>query len=79
MAFHHTILDLQRRVLRILAVGLGVDEGYFDVMLRDGAALTRALHYPSMDLAPGDEHVWAAEHGDINLITALPRATAPGL
>jgi isopenicillin N synthase-like dioxygenase len=23
--------------------------------------------------------VWAAEHGDINLITALPRATAPGL
>jgi isopenicillin N synthase-like dioxygenase len=24
-------------------------------------------------------HVWAAEHGDINLITALPRATAPGL
>jgi isopenicillin N synthase-like dioxygenase len=26
-----------------------------------------------------DGHVWAAEHGDINLITALPRATAPGL
>ena len=27
----------------------------------------------------GRPHVWAAEHGDINLITALPRATAPGL
>jgi isopenicillin N synthase-like dioxygenase len=26
-----------------------------------------------------DGHVWAAQHGDINLITALPRATAPGL
>ena len=23
--------------------------------------------------------MWAAQHGDINLITALPRATAPGL
>ena len=23
--------------------------------------------------------MWSAEHGDINLITALPRATAPGL
>ncbi len=23
--------------------------------------------------------MWAGEHGDINLITALPRATAPGL
>lgn len=79
MAFHEATLELQRRVLRILAVGLGVDEAYFDVMLRDGAALTRALHYPSMEMAPGEEHVWAAEHGDINLITALPRATAPGL
>ena len=32
--------------------------------------------------APADgtsPHVWAAEHGDINLITALPRATGPGL
>ena len=28
---------------------------------------------------PDAEHVWAGEHGDINLITALPRATAPGL
>jgi isopenicillin N synthase-like dioxygenase len=79
MAFHEATLGLQRRVLRILAMGLGVHETYFDVMLNDGAALTRALHYPSMDAAPGDEHVWAAEHGDINLITALPRATAPGL
>ena len=79
MDFHEAILDIQRRVLRILAVGLGIDEGFFEVMLRDGAALTRALHYPSMDAAPGDEHLWAAEHADINLITALPRATAPGL
>jgi isopenicillin N synthase-like dioxygenase len=29
------------------------------------------------DGEPG--HVWAADHGDINLITALPRSTAPGL
>ncbi len=79
MNFHEVTLELQRRVLRILAEGIGVDEGFFDVMLRDGAALTRALHYPSMAAAPGAEHVWAAEHGDINLITALPRATAPGL
>ena len=29
--------------------------------------------------APSDLHVWAAPHTDINLITALPRATAAGL
>ena len=48
-------------------------------MLRDGSTLTRAIRYPPMPEAPGGEHVWAGEHGDINLITALPRATAPGL
>ena len=32
-----------------------------------------------MNLAPDDNHLWAEEHGDINLITALPRATARGL
>jgi isopenicillin N synthase-like dioxygenase len=79
MAFHETILDLQRRFLRIIAVGLGCHELFFEHMLTHGAALSRAIHYPAMDLAPSQEHVWAGEHGDINLITALPRATARGL
>ena len=33
-----------------------------------------------MGEVPGDDpYEWAGQHGDINLITALPRATAPGL
>lgn len=79
MAFHETILDLQRRFLRIIAVGLGCHEHLFEHMLTHGAALSRAIHYPAMELAPSQEHVWAGEHGDINLITALPRATKKGL
>ena len=77
--FHDRIQDLQRRFLRIVAVCIGCDETFFDTMLANGTTLTRAIHYPAMQLAPGAEHVWAAEHGDINLITALPRATARGL
>jgi isopenicillin N synthase-like dioxygenase len=77
--FHHSIASLQARVLRIIAAGLGVDERFFDDMLVDGATLTRAIHYPAMENAPGAQHVWAGEHADINLITALPRATAAGL
>lgn len=77
--FHDRVLDLQRRFLRIIAVCIGCDEAFFDVMLRHGPTLTRAIHYPAMEFSPGAEHVWAAEHGDINLITALPRATARGL
>lgn len=79
MLFHRRIYDLQRRFLRIIAVGLGAHEDLFEEMLRDGSTLTRAIRYPAMAEAPGGEHVWAGEHGDINLITALPRATAPGL
>jgi isopenicillin N synthase-like dioxygenase len=77
--FHRHLLDLQRRFLRIIAVGIGCDETFFDDLLRDGTTLNRAIRYPPMADAPVGEYVWAGAHGDINLITALPRATARGL
>jgi isopenicillin N synthase-like dioxygenase len=77
--FHDKIDDLQRRFLRVIAEGLGCHESFFDEMTTNGATLTRAIRYPPMAEAPGGAHVWAGSHGDINLITALPRATAPGL
>ncbi|MHC4937354.1 MAG: isopenicillin N synthase family dioxygenase [Planctomycetota bacterium] len=77
---HDRLFDLQRRFLHIVALGVGAHEEFFETMLRDGPTLTRAIRYPPMKEAPGGaEHVWAAAHGDINLITALPRATAKGL
>ncbi len=79
MAFHHRVVDLQARFLRIIAVGLGCHEAFFDDLLVDGPHLTRAIHYPAMHTAPSDDHVWAGAHSDINLITALPRATGAGL
>jgi isopenicillin N synthase-like dioxygenase len=79
LEFYRSVLDLQRRFLRVIAVGIGCHETFFDQMVADGTTLTRAIHYPAMELAPGQDHVWAGEHGDINLITALPRATAKGL
>jgi len=77
---HDALADLQRRFLRIIAVGLGAHEELFGRWLVDGATLTRAIRYPAMAEAPTDgTYVWAGAHGDINLITALPRASAPGL
>ncbi len=77
--FHDAIADLQRRILRIIATGIGCHPDFFERMLVDGSTLSRAIHYPAMASAPDAPHVWAGEHADINLITALPRATAPGL
>ncbi len=76
---HVQMAALQHRFLRIIAVGIGVAEDFFDRLVQYGPTLTRAIHYPAMDLAPDHEHVWAAAHGDINLLTALPRASARGL
>ena len=77
--FSKRILDIQRRFLRIIAVGIGCHETFFDAMTLDGATKNRAIHYPAMGDAPGGNHIWAGEHGDIDLITALPRATERGL
>lgn len=77
--FHDALADLQRRFLRVIALGLGCAEGLFDEMVLEAPTLSRALRYPPMAGSPGQGHVWAAAHADINLITALPRATAPGL
>jgi len=76
---HAQLFDLQRRFLRVVAMGLGCHEEYFEAMLKDGPTLTRAIRYPPMAQAPEQGHVWAGEHGDINLVTALPRPTARGL
>ncbi len=77
--FHEAIADLQRRFLRVIAEGIGCHESFFDDMVLDGPTLTRAIRYPPMNEVGDAGHVWAGAHGDINLITALPRATAPGL
>jgi isopenicillin N synthase-like dioxygenase len=78
--FHDSIVGLQRRFLRVIAEGLGCHESFFDEMITDGPTLTRAIRYPPMGEMPTDSaYEWAGQHGDINLITALPRATAPGL
>jgi isopenicillin N synthase-like dioxygenase len=76
---HDRLTALLRRFLRVIALGLGAAEDMFDEPTEHGPHLSRAIHYPPMPAAPGPEHVWADEHGDINLITALPRATARGL
>lgn len=78
--FHRELEDLQRRFLRIVALGVGAHESLFDKMTEYGPHLSRAIHYPPMEEAPtGGEYVWADAHADINLVTALPRATARGL
>ncbi len=51
-AFHQAIADLQRRFLRVIALGMGCAEAFFEEIVSEAPTLTRALHYPPMPAAP---------------------------
>jgi isopenicillin N synthase-like dioxygenase len=65
-------------VLRALALHIGLDETYFDHWASNGNSILRPIHYPPITEEP-ENAVRAGAHGDINLITLLMGASAPGL
>ncbi|WP_431471707.1 isopenicillin N synthase family oxygenase [Nonlabens sp. SCSIO 43208] len=65
-------------VLRALALYIGKQENYFDHWASNGNSILRPIHYPPITEEP-DNAVRAGAHGDINLITLLMGASAPGL
>lgn len=66
-------------LLSALEPYLGLPEGFFADLTRDGNSVLRIIHYPPLpdEVPPGA--VRAAEHEDINLITILPASTERGL
>jgi isopenicillin N synthase-like dioxygenase len=68
-----------RTLLRALAPKLGLDEHYFEPLVRYGTSILRVLHYPPVadDVAPGC--VRSAAHEDINFLTIMVAAKGAGL
>lgn len=48
LAFHDECRDLHRSVMRALALGLGIEESWFDDFTDGGDNTLRLLHYPSV-------------------------------
>ncbi|HXP19400.1 MAG TPA: 2-oxoglutarate and iron-dependent oxygenase domain-containing protein [Streptosporangiaceae bacterium] len=76
---HEAVFDFQLSVVDAIGCALGTGTGYFREMLADGPVVNRAAWYPPIAGAPSGDCVWAVEHQDFDLITALPRATSAGL
>ena len=76
-ALYETLDALGKKVLRAIAVYLGLDREFFTPLVKDGNSVLRLLHYPPVN-QPG-ESVRAGAHGDINVITLLLGAEEPGL
>lgn len=66
------------KILRAIALDLGLDETFFDDAVRDGNSVMRLLHYPPVQGDTGGS-IRAEAHGDINVITLLLGAEEPGL
>ncbi len=70
------VTALGQAVLRGVALGLGLDEGWFaEHLTADPTVLFRVFHYP-----PGDEQSWGVgEHTDYGLVTLLAQDRHGGL
>lgn len=74
----YTALDAAGgRILRALAVHLGLAADFFAEPVRDGNSILRLLHYPPVRGAP--PALRAAAHEDINVITLLLGGDEAGL
>jgi isopenicillin N synthase-like dioxygenase len=70
--------QLGTRVLRALALHIGLPEHWFDDKTNGGNSILRPIHYPPISAAD-IPNVRAGAHEDINLITLLVGASAQGL
>jgi len=68
-----------RRILRAIALHLGLEEAWFDPTVEDGNSVMRLLHYPPLPPGAPEGAIRAAAHGDINTITLLLGAEEAGL
>ena len=78
MALFRALERCATRILAALAHSYGVPEARFATLAVEGNSILRAVHYPAVAVA-APEALRAAPHEDINLITLLCGATAPGL
>ena len=78
LALYHALDALGSRVLRALALHIGLPEKFFDDKTNFGNSILRPIHYPPIT-SPDIPNVRAGAHEDINFITLLVGASAAGL
>ncbi len=77
LLLYQSLEDLGKRLLRLVAVDLGLSEDYFDSKVDRGNSILRLIHYPPLPEHPTG--VRASQHEDINLLTLLVGSEQEGL
>ncbi|KAK4963495.1 hypothetical protein LTR10_001124 [Elasticomyces elasticus] len=82
LSFHDTCKDLHIQVMSAIAVGLGLDEHFFDSFCDGGDNTLRLLHYPEVRhdvFLKNENQVRAGAHTDYGSMTLLFQDNAGGL
>ena len=77
-AYYRALEDLNRRLLRIFAVALGLEEDHFLDKFDRHASVLRAINYPDQDPPPAPGQLRCGAHSDFGTHTLLLIDDAPG-
>ncbi|GAB5508129.1 MAG: 2-oxoglutarate and iron-dependent oxygenase domain-containing protein [Rhizobiaceae bacterium] len=79
-AYYAAMEDLARRIMRLFAAALKLDDGYFEPFIDAPISALRALNYPEQRHAPKPGQLRAGAHTDYGSLTILlPQAGSRGL
>ncbi|KNG45521.1 thymine dioxygenase [Stemphylium lycopersici] len=84
MGFFETCKGLHMQVMRAIALGMGIEETWFDSFTDAGDNTLRLLHYPGVSKSifkrnDGQQQVRAGEHSDYGSVTLLFQDSRGGL
>lgn len=76
--YYTAVERLDRELMRLSALALGVDEHFFDAKIDKHITAMRLNFYPEQTVAPEPNQLRAGTHTDYGLLTILNGESAPG-
>jgi isopenicillin N synthase-like dioxygenase len=76
--YYAVVSALDRELMRLAALALGVDEHFFDAKIDRHISAMRLNFYPAQPVAPEPEQLRAGAHTDYGLLTILNGEAVPG-
>jgi len=77
--YHAAMLTLAHHLMRGIALSLGLEENYFEPMMREPIGIQRLLHYPPQDKVEDDRLIGIGAHTDYGCLTILAQDNVGGL
>jgi len=77
-SYYKVMENLSLQLMRVFALGLGIDEFFFDDKIDKHITVLRAMNYPEQPEAPEQGQLRAGAHCDYGSLTILRSENAPG-